>query len=85
MNLVQQFPDISEKMRSKDKAGARNYRSENAREYLGDSEEDAVVKHYEAEFRKWHIKFLFILSVTLGIITLILLKSFWIYNLFNRQ
>jgi hypothetical protein len=85
MNLIQQFPDISEEMRSKNKAGVKIYRSANAKKSLGYTEEEAVVKHYEGEFKKWHIKFLFILSATLGIVSLILLKSFWIYNLLNRQ
>jgi hypothetical protein len=85
MNLVHQFPDISETIRSKNKAGSRSYRSANAKKYPGYSEEQAAVKYYDGEFRKWHIKFLFILSATLGIVSLILLKSFWIYNLFNGQ
>jgi hypothetical protein len=85
MNPVQQFPDISEKIRSKNRIVERNYRSANARRSLAYTEEDALVKYYEGEFRKWHIKFLFILSATIGVVALILLKSFWIYNLFNRR
>jgi hypothetical protein len=83
MNLVQQFPDISEKMRSKSKMVGRNSRSANAERSLGCVEADAVVQYYEGEFRRWHIKFLFIVAATLGITYFIILKSFWIYNLLN--
>jgi hypothetical protein len=83
MNLVQQFPDISEKMRSKKEMGDRSYRSANAKQSLGYIEDEAVVQYYEGEFRRWHIKFLFIVAATLGVTYVIILKSFWIYNLIN--
>jgi hypothetical protein len=85
MTLVQQFPDISEEMRSKNKTNDKNYRSANAKQLLSFSEEKAAAKYYEGEFRRWHIKFVFIVGATLGLISFILLKSFWIYNLLSRE
>jgi hypothetical protein len=81
MTLIQQFPDISQTIRSKNKTGDRRYRSANAKKSLGYLESDAVARYYEGEFRRWHVKFLFIVAATLGITCVILLGSFWIYNL----
>jgi hypothetical protein len=83
MTLIQQFPDISEKMRSKNQMDYRNNRSANTKRPLGYIENEAVIQYYEGTFRRWHIKFLSIVAVTLGIIYVIILKSFWIYNLIN--
>jgi hypothetical protein len=83
MNLVQQFPDISEKMRSKNEMGGQDYRSANAKRSSDYTEDEAVAQYYEGEFRRWHIKFLFIVAATLAITYFIILKSFWIYSLIN--
>ena len=84
MNLVRQFPDISEKMRSKNETGGRSSRSANAKQSRGYWEDDAVVKYYEGQFRRWHLQFLFILAATLGVTYIIILNSFWIYNLIDK-
>ena len=82
MNLIQQFPDISEERRSKNESGYRNSRTANARQ-VGYMEEAAVVQYYPGEFRRWHIKFILMVAATLGTIYVALLKSSWIYNLID--
>ena len=84
MNLIQQFPDISAKIRSKTGVVDKKYRSANAKQSSGYIEHESVAQYYEGEFRRWHIKFLFILTASLGIFWVVLLKSFWFYNLINR-
>jgi glutaminase len=83
MNLVQQFPDISEKLRSKNEKSYRNFRSANVKQSSGYIEDEAVVQYYEGEFRRCHIKFLSIVVATFAVIYVILLKSSWIYNLIS--
>jgi hypothetical protein len=83
MNLVQQFPDISENLRTKNGMGNRHSRSANSKQSLAYVEDETVVQYYEGEFRKWHFKFLVILAAIFGMIYFLLLKSFWIYNLIN--
>jgi hypothetical protein len=83
MTMAQQFPDISETLRLKNRIRDRNVRSASNKQSMGRVADQALTKYYEREFRKWHIKFLFIVAATLGVVYFILLKSFWIYNLFN--
>lgn len=85
MNLVQQFPDISQNLRSKNEKGNRSFRAANAKQSLKYIESESVAQYYEGEFRRWHIKFLFLVAVTCGLIYVVLLKSFWIYNLVNLR
>lgn len=80
MNLTKQFPDISEKLRAKIKISARNYKPVNAPQSSSYIEDQAVVKYYEGEFRRWHLKLLFIVVVTLSSFYLVLLKSGWIFH-----
>jgi hypothetical protein len=84
MNLVQQFPDISAKIRSKNSMnGKKKHGTANVKQSLGYIEDKTVAQYYEGEFRRWHIKFLFIVAATLGICYLIVLKSSWVYNLID--
>ena len=81
MNLIQQFPDISGKIRARIKINNRNYKAVNPVQPLSYIENEVVSKYYEGEFRRWHLKFLFIIAFTLGILYFTLLKSAWIFNL----
>jgi hypothetical protein len=80
MNLIQQFPDISQKIRSKIAEGQRNYKTANAKQAMPYSEEEAVSAYYEGEFRRRHFKLFFIVGSILGIIYFALLKGSWILN-----
>lgn len=80
MNLIQQFPDVSQKIRSKIAEGQRNYKTANAKQSIIYSEEEAVSAHYEGEFRRWHFKLFFIVGSILGTIYFALLKSSWVLN-----
>ena len=75
MTLIQQFPDISEQLRLKSQMRDRSNRSNNVTQPSGYIEDEAVVQYYEGEFKRWHLKFLFIVAATLGIVCAILLKS----------
>jgi hypothetical protein len=83
MTLAQQFPDISAALRSKKDAAFKNSGSANARPSLRYTEAEAVTRHYEGEFKRWHFKFLFIIAAALGVVYLIMLMLFWIYNLIS--
>ena len=83
MTLIQQFPDISEMMRSKNERPSSNYKSANARQSLSYLEDEAVAQYYEGEFRRWHIKFLFIVAAVFGLTYVVILKGFEIYNMIN--
>jgi hypothetical protein len=80
MTLVQQFPDISAQIRSKNGTSFRNIRSANVKRSTGYIEDKSVNQYYQGEFRKWHYKFLVIVGAIFGTIYILLLKSFWIYN-----
>jgi hypothetical protein len=80
MNLIKQFPDISEKMRAKTRMEQRVYRVANAMQPLTYIEDKAVAKYYEGEFRRWHFKLFFIMAASVGGIYFALLKSPWILN-----
>jgi hypothetical protein len=81
MTLAQQFPDISAVIRLKKETACKNSGSANARLPLSYTEAEAVTRYYEGEFKRWHIKFLFIVAAALGAVYLIMLILFWIYNL----
>jgi len=83
MNLIQQFPDISGKMRARIKTN-QNYRAANAMQPLSYIESQAVVQYYEGEFRRWHLKLLFIIVASFGTLYFAILKSSWILNLIAR-
>jgi hypothetical protein len=85
MTLAQQFPDISATIRSKNSVGLKSSRSANAMQSLGYTEADAITQYYEGEFRRWHIKFLFITAGAFGIVSFILIKALMIYNLIVVQ
>jgi hypothetical protein len=80
MNLIKQFPDISEKMRAKIRMEQRVYRVTNAMQPLTYIEDKAVVKYYEGEFKRWHFKLFFIVAASIGGVYFVLLKSSWILN-----
>jgi hypothetical protein len=61
--------------------GGRNFKSVNVIQPQSYIEDEAVTQYYEGEFRRWHIKLLFIVAATFGTLYFILLKSSWIYNL----
>jgi hypothetical protein len=61
MTLIEQFPDVSEKVRAKFKIALRKQRDENAFRELPYDHDKSLVKFYDDEFRKWHIKLLFII------------------------
>jgi len=52
MNLIQQFPDVSAKIRNKFK--------------LRQSQDKSSTKFYENEFRKWHIKVAFFILLVVA-------------------
>lgn len=81
MTLAQQFPDISAAIRSKKEAVSKKPESTNGLPSFGNTEADAVARYYEGEFRRWHLKFLFIVAGTIGLFCLILVKLSWVYNL----
>lgn len=80
MNLIQQFPDTSEKIRTKIKVHQRIYRAANALQPPVYSESKEVIEFYEGTFRRWHIKLLFIIATCLGAGYFVLHKSAWIFN-----
>lgn len=80
MNLIEQFPDVSEKIRArrnlkKVKASMRITRS--AASY---HEERTVAESHEAAFRKWHVKVLFIIAGSIAITCYALLNSPLFYH-----
>lgn len=81
MNLILQFPDISEEMRSKSKKNQRNYKAINANHPLAYSEDEIVSKYFEGEFRRWHIKLFIIIAASLGFLWFTIINISWIYNL----
>jgi hypothetical protein len=83
MTLAQQFPDISAVIRSKKEATFKNSGSVNARQSLRYTEAEAVTRYYEGEFKRWHVKFLFIVAAALGAVYLIMFMFFWVYNLIS--
>jgi hypothetical protein len=84
MTLIQQFPDISEQLRLKSQIRDRSNRSNNVKQPSVYIEDEAVVQYYEGEFKRWHMKFLFIVAATLGIVCALLLKSAWITSLLKN-
>ena len=84
MNLILQFPDISEQMRSKTKRNQRNFKAVNANHPMPYSEDETITKYYEGEFRRWHFKLLFIIAASLGIVWFSVLNSAWIFNAVTR-
>jgi hypothetical protein len=86
MNLIQQFPDISEKMRCKNRRmGQRIYRTANAVQSVTYSEDrGSRPNHYDGEFRRRHFKLFFIVAASLGTIYFALLKSSLDFNLVHR-
>jgi hypothetical protein len=79
MNLIKQFPDITEKMRSKIKVTQKNYKTAYAAQVIY-VEDEAVVKFYEGEFRRWHFKLFFIVGSILAILYFGLLQSASVFN-----
>jgi hypothetical protein len=75
MSLIEQFPDISEKVRAKIKMSGRNYKAANAPFPLSYCESDAVTKYYEGQFKRWHLKLLFTLAVCVSLLYFTLLQS----------
>jgi hypothetical protein len=77
MSLIQQFPDISGRIRAKIK---RAIKPVNASRTLPYSEDPGVAAYYEGEFRRWHVKLLFIGAACMATIYLAILNSAWIVN-----
>jgi hypothetical protein len=75
MNLIEQFPDISAKVRAKIKMDPSNYKAVNARFPSSYYENEAVTKYYAGQFRKWHLKLFFILAVCVSIFYFTLLQG----------
>jgi hypothetical protein len=80
MTLAQQFPDISASIRSRNKTEFSSIRSANAIPPVTYTEAEGVVRYYQGEFNRWHLKLFLIVAGTLGIVYYIILKAFWIYN-----
>ena len=80
MNLIQQFPDVSAEKRARATADNKRLKTANAKRSHPYREDDAVVKYYENEFRKWHIKVLFIFVGTIAMTYYFILKGFWIFQ-----
>jgi hypothetical protein len=74
MNLIQQFPDISQTLRAKIKINNRSYKAANAQQSSSYIEDKDVVRYYENGFRRWHFKLLFIVAAILGIFYFALLE-----------
>jgi hypothetical protein len=75
MNPIEQFPDISEKVRAKIKMSSRNYKAANALFPVSYCESDAVTKYYEGHFKRWHVKLFFILAVCVSLFYFTLLQG----------
>lgn len=80
MNLIKQFPDITEKMRAKIKVTQKNYKTANAIQPVILIEDEAVVKFYEGKFKRWHFKLFFIIGSILAILYYGLLQSASFFN-----
>jgi|GEM_PF-5331121 len=66
MNLIQQFPNISEQVRAKFKMTQKHRKPENIWSNLPC--DDRQTKFHENEFRKWHIKLVFIIAGTITLL-----------------
>ena len=77
MNLIQQFPDISGRIRAKIK---RANKPVNANRQLPYSEDPGTPAYYEGGFRRWHVKLFFIIGACMAIIYFAFLNSGWIIN-----
>jgi hypothetical protein len=72
MNLIQQFPDVSKKMREKLKLSKKDYSAIEDGPYY---QSNVLAKYYDREFRKWHFKMLLILATLFGSIYMIVMHS----------
>lgn len=66
MNLIQQFPDISMKMRDKLKSRRRSHQWKIENPEMTFDENLIQTKFYNSEFKKRHIKLVFIIGLTLS-------------------
>ena len=67
MNLIEQFPDISEKVRAKSKIKKRKSITRINRGAQAHYEEKTNAGYPEAALRRWHLKMLFLIAVSVGI------------------
>jgi hypothetical protein len=65
MNLIQQFPDISVKMHDKFKSRKKSHQWKIVNPEITFDENLIQAKFYNNEFKKWHIKLVFIIALTL--------------------
>lgn len=80
MNLIEQFPDVSMKMREKCNMRRKKYRQTFFREPLTYNPDRTLAKFYEREFRKLHLKVFVIIAALLAGFYLIMLNSRWLYQ-----
>ena len=73
MNMVNQFPDISTKMRDKFKSRKKPFQWKYVEAEITYDKNLAQTKFYNNEFTKWHIKLFFI--IVLGIASLYMIAS----------
>ncbi len=80
MDLIRQFPDISTSVREKARINrARKATTPSVTHKI----EKTRAQMHEHEFRKWHVKLLFMMIIILTGIYLLVLNSPWMFNLVN--
>jgi hypothetical protein len=72
MNLIQQFPDVSMKMQDKFKSRKKSYQWKNTNAELTFDKNLVQTKFYDNEFKKWHIKLIFIIALGVALLCFIL-------------
>jgi hypothetical protein len=75
MNLIEQFPDISLKIREQFKNDNRNLRVKNYSGTLTYDSDKALTKIYDDESRKWHIRLALIVLASVASIYFIIVNA----------
>jgi hypothetical protein len=80
MNLIEQFPDVSDKIRAKRKMKQTKASKRISRPAQVYHEPKSVAGSHEAAFRRWHLKVLLIIAGSIGITYYALLNSPLVIN-----
>ena len=80
MNMINQFPDISMKMRDKFKARKKSYQWKIENAEITYDKNLAQTKFYNNEFKKWHIKLVFIIVFVIASFYLLVSGISWFFK-----
>jgi hypothetical protein len=80
MNMIEQFPDASIKIREERLNSQKKNTAKFSREMLGADSTKELARFYDDEFKKWHLQLAFIVT---GCVVLVYVVAFNASDFFN--